>query len=100
MRSQWRKGQGGVVHAGDHGPPVLTGHLGQDSHHGVGPRGVERADRFVGQQQVGFLEQDAGDGRALLLATGQLVGPLPQLLGDADRVERSGYLDDRRRADQ
>jgi hypothetical protein len=59
-------------------------HLGADAH-------VERAHRLVGQQDPGRRRQGAGNGDALALATGELVGVAPSGLGrQPHRLEQLG----------
>jgi hypothetical protein len=55
-------------------------------HAGVG--GVEGGDRLVGKDEIGLLDQRAGNGDALLLAAGQLIGPLRGEGSDAELLER------------
>ena len=56
--------------------------------------GIERGGRLVDQQQVGVLRQGAGDADALALATGQGVGPLVDMVAQADPVEQGVGLGD------
>ena len=49
---------------------------------------VEVAGRLVGQHQRRVHGQGAGDGDALLLAAGQLVGEMLLAVGQADLVEQ------------
>ena len=46
--------------------------------------GIKIAGRFVGQQDGWFVDEGAGDGDALALATGQLVGFMVHAVGQAD----------------
>ena len=48
---------------------------------------VEIGGRLVGQHDLRMLDQRAGDGDALFLAAGELVGPLAALVGQADGLE-------------
>ena len=48
---------------------------------------VQRGERLVHQQQVGLLQQAAGDGRALALAAADLAGVLVPQLGDAQPLQ-------------
>jgi hypothetical protein len=50
--------------------------------------GVERAGDLVAQHHAGLHGQRAGDGHALLLAAGQLVGPGVELLGQAHALQQ------------
>ena len=55
--------------------------------------GIEVAGGFVGQDHERIVDQRAGDGHALLLAAGELVGPVVQAVAQPDRVRpasRSG----------
>ena len=49
---------------------------------------VEVAGGLVGEQHVGFGGEGAGDGDALLLATGELARVVPQALAEADAIEQ------------
>ena len=50
--------------------------------------GVEVAGGLVGHHQRGPAGQGPGDGGALLLAAGQLVGPVPEPVAEPDPLER------------
>ena len=50
--------------------------------------GVERAGRFVAQQNLGVRRQRAGNGDALLLTAGELRGIGLRLVGQADRLQK------------
>ena len=52
----------------EHRCALLVGDLPQQRDHGQTVVGVERAGRFIGEQQAGALGQRAGDGDALLFA--------------------------------
>ena len=60
---------------------------------------VEVARRLVAHQKRRAVDHGAGDGDALLLAAGELVGVVVHLLGKADEAQRLGHLhlDDRAR---
>lgn len=45
---------------------------------------VEAADRFIGEDDLGLLSHDAGDGHALLLPSRERVRPLVDLLLETD----------------
>src|SRR5579859_544740 len=45
---------------------------------------VEGAGRFIGEAEVGILDEGAADGHALFLAAGQLDGPQVGLLGQTE----------------
>ena len=47
--------------------------------------GVEVAGRLVGQDDVGVVDQRPGDGHALLLAAGELRGPVVEPVAQADQ---------------
>ena len=55
--------------------------------HVGGGRGVEVAGGFVGQDQRRLGDQRPGDGDPLLLAAGQLAGPVLDPVGEADPVQ-------------
>ena len=55
---------------------------------------IEVAGGFVGDDEARVVDHGAGDGRALHLAAGELVRPLPRLFGEADQRQRAS---DRRR---
>ena len=52
--------------------------------------GVELAGRLVGQDQERVLHQGPGDGHALLLAAGELVGAVVEAVAQADLREQLG----------
>ena len=54
--------------------PVLAVELAEELHDLVAGLRVEVAGGLVGQDQLRVVDQRAGDGHALLLAAGQLVG--------------------------
>ena len=56
-------------------------------HLGRHPR-VERAGRLVEQNRLGLHRQRPGDGHALLLAAGKLLGPGRQFFGEADALQQ------------
>ena len=51
--------------------------------------GVEVAGGFVGQHQGGIVDQRAGDGDPLLLASGEAVGKARSAVGQADTLEQA-----------
>ena len=93
---------------GDHAAAHLVHHLavvGDDDDGGAGAvdpvehlhdpdRGarVEVAGRLVGEQQRRMVDEGAGDREPLLLAAGELVGEVRDLVGEADEAERVGDL--------
>ena len=60
----------------------------EQGEHVGGRRRVEVAGGLVGEDQRGLGDQRPGDGDALLLAAGQLAGPVVGPVGEADLVER------------
>ena len=52
--------------------------------------GVELAGRLVGQDEHRLLDQGPGDGHALLLAAGELVGAVVEPVPQADLLEQLG----------
>ena len=49
---------------------------------------IERCDGLIGEDQLGILDQGAGNGHALLLAAGQRIGALQRLRQQVEPVER------------
>ncbi len=72
------------VDIAEHGQAEMPVDALQRIHDDVGVARIQRGDRLVGEQQVGFLHQGAADGDALLLAAGQVVGAA---IGEAGNVE-------------
>ncbi len=64
--------------------------FGENRHHFLGGVGVECAGGFVGQDQGGTVDDRAGDGDALLLTAGELVGFVVESVAEADAIEGSG----------
>ena len=60
-------------------------HLAEETEQLVRGFAVERAGRLVGEQDARLCDERAGNGGALLLAAGDLVGVLFQKLADAER---------------
>ena len=58
----------------------------------IGGVGVEVPGRLVRQQQRRMVDEGAGDGEALLLAAGELVGEVLDLVGEADEAQGVGHL--------
>src|SRR5262245_57741463 len=50
---------------------------------------IERAERFVEEQQIGLVSQRAGDGHALLLAAGNLRREFVALISQPDQVQQT-----------
>ena len=67
---------GGLGVVGDHqdGLVQLAAGLAEHVQDGVGVFGVEVAGGLVGEDDGGAVDEGAGDGDALLLAAGELVG--------------------------
>jgi hypothetical protein len=72
------------VQGGEHGQPRFAGHPAQRVHDQRGVGDVEARDGLVGQDELGCLGEDLGDGHALLLAPGERVGALPRSFQEAD----------------
>ena len=70
----------------------------QQAHHLVAGGAVEVAGRLVGQHQGRLHDGGAGDGHALALAAGELVGPVLGAVGQAEVVERAAHALRRARA--
>lgn len=75
---------------GDDALAVAQGviHLMQRHHHDAGRFRVQRGDRFIGQNDFGFLHQGAGDGDALLLSAGERGDALVGEMRHADAGQR------------
>ena len=83
---------GGLGHVGvvgdQHDGATAAVQLVEQAHHVAGRHRVEVAGRLVGQDQVGVGHQGPGHGHPLLLAAGQLAGPVVDPVGQADPLER------------
>ena len=75
---------------GDHDHEAVLGHFLQQLHDLNARLTVQRAGGLVGQQDVGVVDEGAGDGHALHLAAGHLGGVLVELVAEADLLERLG----------
>ena len=77
-----------IVGDDDHGDapgPVQVPQQGHD----LGPGGlVQVAGGLVGEHHGGIPGQGPGDGDPLLLAAGQLAGPVPQPVAEADQLQQ------------
>ena len=62
-----------VVGDDDRGDPAFAG-VADHRHHGLAVRRVERARRFVGEEEVTLADHGPGDRNPLPLAAGELVG--------------------------
>ena len=74
-----------VVRHQDDRLPVLVEVVDQVQHLGAGAR-IEVAGGLVGQDDERIVHQRAGDGHALLLAAGELAGPMVQPVAQADQL--------------
>ena len=79
---------GGFGVVGDHQDGLVELAAGGAEHleDGVGVLGVEVAGGLVGEDDGGAGDEGAGDGDALLLAAGELVGAVVQAAVDAEQV--------------
>ena len=75
-----------VGHDDDGVPPPVQ--LGEDVHDVLAAFGVERAGGFVGKDDAAAVHERPGDGNALLLAAGKLVGLVLQLVRQAQIREQ------------
>ena len=78
-------GQLGVVR--HHDDEAVAGHVAQQVHDLHARLGVEGAGGFVGQQDLGVVDEGARDGDALHLATRHLRGLLVDVVLQADALE-------------
>lgn len=81
----------GVIHLMQrhhHGDAVVLVDVAQGFHHDAGRFRVQRGDRFIGQNDFGFLRQGAGDGDALLLSAGERGDALVGEMRHADAGQR------------
>src|SRR5699024_11079811 len=69
----------GVV-GGDHHRGAALVDLGEQIEDALGGGGIEVAGRFIGQQDRGPVDVGAGDGHALLLTAGELMGQAAALV--------------------
>ena len=79
---------GGLGVVGDHedGLVELAAGVAEHLEDGVGVFGVEVAGGLVGEDDGGAVDERAGDGDALLLAAGELVGAVIEAALDAEHV--------------
>ena len=75
---------------GDHDHKAVFGHLLQQLHHLNAGVAVQCAGRLVGQQDVGVVDQCAGNGHTLHLAAGHFAGVLVQLVAQTYLLQRLG----------
>ena len=74
----------------DDAAAVFGGEAAQEPGDLASVSGVEVGGGFVGEQDGGVVGEGAGDGDALLLAAGELVGPEPEAVAEPDAVEKVG----------
>ena len=72
----------------DHDDELIPGYLLEDIHDLHGGLGVERAGRLVGKQDIRIVHKRAGDGDALHLAAGHLVGLFIHLIAETHALKR------------
>lgn len=80
-----------VVRGDDHGGAGAVNTLKQ-LHDAQRDRRVEVARGLVADQQRRTVDHSTGDGNALLLATGKLVGQRVHLIGQTDQTQHLGHL--------
>ncbi|MPM29148.1 hypothetical protein SDC9_75688 [bioreactor metagenome] len=78
-------GEFGVV--GDHDHQAIVGDLRQQFHDLDAGRRVERAGRFISQQDLGIIDECAGNGHPLHLAAGKLVRTLVDMVAQPDLAQ-------------
>ena len=80
-----------VVRSDDHGGTGAVNALEQ-LHDAQRNRRVEVARGLVANQQRRAVDHSAGNGHALLLATGKLIGQRAHLVGQTDQTQHLGHL--------
>ena len=70
----------------DRGHTALA-RVGDQLHHCLAVRRVERPGGLVGEKEVALADQRAGDRDPLALAAGELVGKVPCPIGEAEPLE-------------
>lgn len=75
----------GVCNHDDRGSLLVK--IGQQLHDFVTVGGIEVTGRFIGQDKLGVIDDGAGDGDALLLTTGELLGVVVTTVHDLHFVE-------------
>ena len=73
---------------GDHDDEPVAGDLRQQVHDLHRGGGVQRPGGLVGQDDLGVVDQGAGDGHALHLPAGQLGGALADVIGQPHPLQR------------
>ena len=82
-------GDVGVV--GDHdGGLALAVEFGEEVEDPVAGLPIEVAGRFVGEEEVGLVNQGAGDGDALPFAAAEFAGAVFEAFAEAESLEESG----------
>ena len=71
----------------DHDDELVLGDLLEQLHYLHAGLGVKRAGRLVGKEDIGVVDERAGYGDALHLASGHLVRLLVQLVAQPDFFE-------------
>jgi hypothetical protein len=77
-------GNFGAVSDEDDGGFLLAGEPGDEFNDGGAGGGVEVARRFIGEENGGLMNEAAGEGGALKLAAGELVGSMMGSVGQSD----------------
>ena len=81
------RGEMGVVGDDDRGDAALA-RIGDQLHHRLAVRRVERPRRLVGKEQTAFADHGPGDRDSLALAAGELIGIMPGPVGEPEPLER------------
>jgi hypothetical protein len=88
LRSVW------VVSYHDDGFVEFAIQARQHREHILGRGGIQVSGRLIGQDQVGVGDYGAGDGYALFLTAGQLLGQVTHAIAEADQFQgRLGMLE-------
>ena len=80
-------GDVGLVRHQHNRQPALVVEALEDAHHLDARARVEIARWLVGEEKLRVIHQRAGDGDALLLASGELIRMVPEPLAQADRAQ-------------
>jgi hypothetical protein len=83
-------GEIGVVGDDDEGFAAFVGEIEEEGHDFGAVFGVEVAGGFVGEEDIGIVDEGAGDGGALLFAAGEFVGEVLEAVAEADFFEGLG----------
>lgn len=75
------RGKIDLMQADEYRDPVFPVELRQTFHHFSRRLGIERGNRFVGQNNLGLLHHGPSNGAPLLLSTGERAGALGGKLG-------------------